>query len=310
MRATTIRDTMAVPTDHPQAPPPTTQVVTAAALSTGPRREIWFKRRIGLVYAARELWLFRGLIRSLAERDLRIRYKQAVLGIAWAVFTPIVLMLAFTLVFTKFGHVQTAGIPYPLFSYVGLIPWTFFSSSVLAGGMSLVSNTPLLNKLYCPREVFPLGGIAVAAADGLVSTLVLLALFPIEHFVPTRQAIYMPIMLLTLLAFTFGVTLATAALLVYLRDLRLALPLMIQLGLFVTPVAYGVAAIAKSRAGVLLYSALNPLVPVIAGLRQTLLLGQDPDWTSQLVGGASSLVFLVGGFLLFKYLETGLADVA
>jgi len=288
---------------------PTAQMRSASAMSE-PRPEIWFKRRIGLAQGLRELWDFRALIAALAERDLRIRYKQAALGMAWALFSPIVLMLAFTLVFTKFGHVATGGIPYPLFSYVGLIPWTFFSAAVMTGGMSLTMNIPLLNKLYCPREVFPLGATVVAAVDAAVSTLVLAVLFPIERYTPAWQTFYVPLLLAVLTAFTVGVTLATAAVIVYMRDLRHALPLVIQLGLFVTPVAYGAGAIAKTRARLIAYSALDPLVPVIDGLRRTMLLGLNPDWTTLLVGGSTSLIALVGGFLLFKRLETGLADVA
>jgi ABC-2 type transport system permease protein/lipopolysaccharide transport system permease protein len=281
-----------------------------AAAGDEPRAEIWFKRRVGFQQALRELWEFRGLIRALAERDLRIRYKQATLGIAWAVVTPIVMMLAFTLVFTKFGHVQTGGIPYPLFSYVGLIPWTFFSASVLIGSASLSTNTSLLNKLYCPREIFPIGTIVVAAVDSLLSSLVLLALFPIERYTPAAQMYYLPVMFLILVAFTTGVTLAVSTITVYMRDLRLAVPLVIQLGLFVTPVAYGASAVAKSRTDLLIYSALNPLVPVIEGLRDTMLEGNSPDWAMQLVGATSAVLFLLGGFTVFKRLETGLADVA
>src|SRR5262249_51539918 len=163
------------------------------------------------------------------------------LGMAWALLTPIVLMLVFTLVFTKFGKVDTGGAPYALFAYIGIIPWSFFSSSVLSGGMSLFANVALLNKLYCPREVFPLGAIAVAAADAVLSVLVLVALFLIEGYAPTIQALYAPIMLVTLLAFTLGITLAISATVIYMRDLRVALPLVIQFAIFVTPVAYNVS---------------------------------------------------------------------
>jgi ABC-2 type transport system permease protein/lipopolysaccharide transport system permease protein len=117
-------------------------------------------------------------------------------------------------------------------------------------------------------------------------------------------------MLLILLAFTVGVTLAIAGPVVYMRDLRVALPLVIQFGLFVSPVAYGASAIAKTRTEMIIYAALNPLVAVIDGLRRTMLLGQNPDWTIELVGAATALLVLGGGFMLFKRLETGLADVA
>jgi ABC-type polysaccharide/polyol phosphate export permease len=291
-----------------------TRSTVEAAARSQPRAEpdgaIWFKRQVRPGQALRDLWAFRGLIRALAERDLRVRYKQAALGFAWAFVTPIVMMLAFTLVFTKFGHVETGGIPYPLFSYIGLIPWTFFSASVLAGSLSLSTNTSLLNKLYCPREVFPIGTIVVAAADSLLSSLVLLALFPIEGYMPAAQMYYLPVMFVILVAFTTGVTLALSTITVYMRDLRLAVPLLIQLGLFVTPVAYGASALAHSHAELLVYSALNPLVPVIQGLRETVLAGQSPDWASQLVGAVSALLVLVAGFAVFKRLETGLADFA
>ncbi|MGH2851991.1 MAG: ABC transporter permease [Solirubrobacteraceae bacterium] len=260
--------------------------------------------------AIRELWAFRELVLTLAERDLRVRYKQAVLGIAWAVITPVVMMLAFSVIFQKFAHVKTGGVPYPLFSYMGLLPWTFFSSSLQTGGMSLVSNVPLLNKLYCPREVFPIAGIADAAADALIATVVLAVLFPVEGFAPKAQVYYVPLLLIVLVMFTLGVTLAVSAVVVFMRDLRLVLPLVIQLGLFVTPVIYQPSSISSSQTFLVGYSILNPLVPVIDWLRATVLSGHAPPWTALIAGGASSLVYLIGGFKLFKRLETGMADVA
>ena len=136
-----------------------------AGPQAGPRPEIWFRRRINLRTALRELWQYRELILTLTERDLRARYKQALLGFAWAVVTPLMLMAVFTLLFTKFkvARIDAEGVPYALFVYLGLIPWTFFSSSVGAGGMSLVANLSIVNKVYCPREVFPISAILVAA---------------------------------------------------------------------------------------------------------------------------------------------------
>ncbi len=283
-----------------------------APQSDEPRSEIWFRRRVSLTSAIRELWHFRELIVTLAERDLRVRYKQAVLGIAWAVITPVVMMIAFTLVFTKvttgiqFGH----GIPYVLGSYIGLIPWTFFSTCVTSGGMSLVSNVGLLNKLYCPREVFPIASIIDAMLDAVIASLVLLVLFPLEGFAPTAEAYYIPLLMIPLMAFTLGVTLAVSAILVFMRDLRLVLPLIIQLGLFATPVIYPPNKLVTSPSLLLVWSALNPLVPVIDGFRRVLLQGVPPDWSMFAVGTASSFVVLLAGFFLFKRLETGIADVA
>jgi ABC-2 type transport system permease protein/lipopolysaccharide transport system permease protein len=284
--------------------------VGSAARPAEPRPEIWFRRRINLRTAVRDIWPFRELVLTLAERDLRVRYKQALLGIAWSLITPVLLMLVFTFVFTKFAQVKTAGVPYPLFAYVALIPWTLFSSSVSAGGSSLVSNMAIVNRVYCPREVFPIATIIVAAVDAAISVFVLAILFAATGFSPKVETLYVPLFLPVLVAFTLGLTLALSSLLVYLRDLRHVLPLFIQAMLFATPVAYGIDVVAKTRAEVLIYSAVNPLAPVIDGVRRTMLLGHSPDWQALAVGAASSLLVLSAGYWLFKRLETGIADIA
>jgi ABC-type polysaccharide/polyol phosphate export permease len=278
----------------------------------GPRPEIWFRRRVKLGPALRELWSFRELILTLAERDLRVRYKQAVLGVAWALITPVIMMIAFTLVFSKVTHVNTyaPGVPYALFSYMGLLPWTFFSTSLATGGLSLVGNTPLLNKLYCPREVFPIAAMIDATVDALIASLVLILLFPILGFAPKIELLYVPLLFIPLIAFTLGTMMAVSVIVVFMRDLRLILPLIIQIGLFATPVIYSPATLFKSKALLIGYSILNPLVPVLDGLRRTVLQGLPPDWLSLVAGTISSLLVLLGGFVLFKRLETGIADVA
>jgi ABC-2 type transport system permease protein/lipopolysaccharide transport system permease protein len=275
-----------------------------------PRREIWFHRRVNLFSAVKELWHFRELTLTLAERDLRVRYKQAALGIAWAVITPVIMMIAFTLLFNRFAKINTGGTPYALFSYLGLLPWTFFSTAVAQGGVTLVMNNELLNKLYCPREVFPISSIIDAGVDAAIATCVLAVLFPLTGFAPKTTTYYLPLLLVVLLMFTLAVTIAVAAVTVYARDLRLALPLAIQVGLFATPVVYGASAISTSKAFLIVYSAINPLVPVIDGLRNTVLLGVPPNWVSLGVGAASSLIYLLAAFLLFKRLEVGMADIA
>jgi ABC-type polysaccharide/polyol phosphate export permease len=276
----------------------------------GPRPEIWFRRRRSMVAAIRELLQFGELMLSLAERDLRMRYKQAALGLAWAVLTPLLLMLAFSLVFTRFGRIDTNGAPYPLFSYLGLVPWSFFAAALSQGGMSLTTNVPLLNKVYCPREIFPLAATLVAAVDAFIAGIVLIPLFPITGFAPKVETLYVPLLLLVLIAFTVGVTLAVSVALVYMRDLRFAIPLVLQFGIFVTPVAYNVEVVARTTPQLALYSALNPLVAVIDGFRRTVLYGQPPQWWSLLAGGITATAAMVGGFWLFKRLETGIADVA
>ena len=134
-----------------------------------PPAELRFRRRIRVGASLRELWLSRELIRSLAERDLRARYNQAFLGFAWAILTPVALMVVFTVFFQGVAKIDTGGVPYALFAYVGLVPWTFFSTSVSQGGQSLLTNTNVLTKVYCPREVFPLASVVVAAVDAVIA---------------------------------------------------------------------------------------------------------------------------------------------
>jgi ABC-type polysaccharide/polyol phosphate export permease len=278
------------------------------ATLSAPPPELRFRRRVRLRHSVREVWRSRELIRTLAERQLRARYKQAVLGFGWAILTPVVLMVVFTIFFQPVADVDTGGVPYPLFAYLGILPWTFFSSSVSEGGQSLVQNMPILNKVYCPREVFPMSSIAVAGVDTSIALLVLVGLFLLESFAPTPTAVWVPVILVVQLTFTLGMTLIVSALLVYLRDLRHMLPIALQLGLFATPVAYGMEAIPQQYR--LAYSALNPLAPVIDGYRRTVLMDQPPHWEWLLAGAVTSTVLLVVGYVSFKRLETGFADVA
>jgi ABC-2 type transport system permease protein/lipopolysaccharide transport system permease protein len=273
-----------------------------------PPRELRYHRRLRPGAVVRELLHARELIWTLAEREVRARYKQTILGFAWALITPVTLMLAFTLFFDRVADIDTGGAPYALYSYVALLPWTFFSNSVSQGGQSLTSNLALLNKVYCPREVFPLGSIAVAALDTLVATAVLGVLFGALQYAPRPESIAVPALLAVQVAFTVGVALIVSVVTVYLRDLRQALPIILQFGLFATPVAYGMDAVPSWARPV--YSFLNPLAPVIDGYRRTVLLGRPPDWDLLAIGAVSASLVLVGGYVLFKRLETGIADVA
>jgi ABC-type polysaccharide/polyol phosphate export permease len=273
-----------------------------------PPPEILFRLKLNVFAAVREVWGARELVRTLAERDFRIRYKQAVLGFAWAVLTPVSLMVVFTLFFKRVANVDTGGAPYVLFAYLGLLPWTFFSTSVAQGGQTLVTNSALLQKVYCPREVFPLASCLVAAIDTAIATLVLAVLFVVTGYAPRLTTLWIPVLLAVQVAFTFGVALVTSGVLVFFRDLRHALPIILQLGLFATPVAYGMNVVPASLQ--VLYSAANPLAPVIDGYRRTVLLGQAPDFHLLVPGAITSTVLLVIGYIVFKRLEPGFADYA
>lgn len=273
-----------------------------------PPGELIFRRRVRIRTALAEVWNSRELVRTLAEREIRARYKQALLGFSWAVITPLVLMVVFTVFVSRVADVDTGDVPYPLFAYLGLLPWTFFSTSLSAGGQSLVTNSALLNKIYCPREVFPLASVIVAGVDTVISTAILGVLFVIFTFAPQITSLWIPLLLLVQIGFTIAVTLIISGVLVYLRDLRQALPLILQFGLFATPVAWGIDVVPSSLQ--LPYSIINPLAPVIDGYRRSILFGQAPQWDLLLPAAASTVVMLVVGYKVFKRLETGFADAA
>lgn len=274
----------------------------------GPPPELLYKRRISLRSGLRELRDGWPLIMSLTEREFRVRYKQAVLGVAWAVLSPIALMLVFSVFFQRVAKIDTHGIPYPLFSYVGLLPWGFFSSSFSNASTSILTNKSLLNKLYCPREVFPLSDVGVAAVNTLISTGVLALMFAFYQTAPKATTVWVPLIVLVQLMFTVGVSLIAAAVVVYARDMLHAIPIILQLGLFATPVAYGMSEIPVQFR--LMYSFLNPLAPLIEDYRRAVLYGQGPQWAYFAAGTATTVVVLSFGYWLFKRLETRFADVA
>ena len=273
-----------------------------------PDPSLRFKRRIHLGASMRELFQSGELTRSLAERDLKSRYKQAVLGVGWAVVTPLLLMVVSSVFFQRVARVDTDPAPYALFSYLGTLPWSFFNSALSNGGQSLVANNTLLNKVYCPREVFPIAAVLVSAVDLAIATGVLGVLFVLYGYGPTATAVWVPVLLAIQVAFTLGVVFIFSGVLVYVRDLRQALPMILQVGLFATPVFYGVDKFPQDL--LTLYATVNPLVGVIDGYRRTVLYGQSPDWSLVGPGAATSLVILIVGYLVLKRLETRFADVA
>jgi ABC-2 type transport system permease protein/lipopolysaccharide transport system permease protein len=256
----------------------------------------------------RSLWRARPIVRTITERNLRVRYKQSFLGFAWALLTPVGLLIGLIIVFHRVAGVETGDVPYPLFAYVGLLAWTFFSASLSVGGSSVVNDKALLSKSRFPREVFPLSGVALSGVDAAMALVPLGILFAIEGRAPAPTTPLAILPLLVLVAFTVGMALALSAIIVHLRDVRLALPILLQIGLFLTPVAYSLDLVPSWAR--LAYCFLNPVAPVIDGLRRTVLEGELPRWQYLGAGAATAVLVLVGGYLLFKRLEGSFADVA
>ena len=273
-----------------------------------PRPEWIYHRSLRPGRLLGDLWRARGIVKTLTERDLRVRYKQSLLGFTWAVLTPLGLLVAFMIVFQRAADVETGGVPYPLFAFVGLVPWMFFSSGLSTGGNSVLNDKALLSKAQFPREVFPLGGVAVAGVDALMGLVPLTVLFLAYGRAPSATAPLAVLPLLVMVAFVTGLALFLSAVIVHLRDVRLALPLALQILLFATPVGYSLDVVPERLR--LTYSFLNPLGPVIDSYRRTVLMGEQPRWEYLGAGSVTALAVLVGGYLVFKRLETGFADVA
>lgn len=272
-----------------------------------PPPEIRYRRGFRLGAARRDLWANRHVVYNLGHREVRVKYSQAVLGFAWALMTPLALMIVFTVFLKRVTTIDTHGIPYPVFSYTGLLAWTFFAGAIGSAANVLIGN-PLLNKVYAPREVFVLATMGTSGVDALLASIALGGLFIIYGVVPQATTVWVPVLLLVLVMFTVGVGLFLASVTVYLRDIRHALPLLLQVGLFVTPVIYGIDKIPKEWRGI--YVFFNPVAMVIDNLRRTVLYGESPQFQYLGIASVSATIALVVGYMVFKQLETGFADVS
>jgi ABC-type polysaccharide/polyol phosphate export permease len=253
----------------------------------------------------RELWEYRELGGFLALRDLKARYKQAVFGFAWALAQPLAGVVIFTIVFRRLADMPSDGIPYPVFSYVGLTVWAYFAGSVSKATESLVSNSALVTKIYFPRVLAPFAAVLPALVDMVLALSLLAILMPVFGVTPTWALLLTPLWVLPLVAAALGTGLWLGTLNVSYRDVGHAIALLIQLWLFASPVAYPSSAVPEQWRT--LYF-LNPVTGVIEGFRWSLLGGPWPG-PRILVSFAVIVVLLVGGLLYFLRLERRFADV-
>jgi lipopolysaccharide transport system permease protein len=254
----------------------------------------------------RELWAYRELLYFLTWRDILIRYKQAVIGVAWAIVQPLLTMVVFTVIFNKALGVQSSSpdIPYPVFSLAGLLPWQFFSGALSRSGVSLVSNANLLTKVYFPRLVIPTSAVLGGLVDLGISFIVLLALMAGYGIAPTWHMVFLPLFVLLAFVSALAVSLWLSALNVLYRDVQYIIPFMVQIWMYVSPVIYPVPE------GSLRFAfALNPMTGVIGGFRWALL-GQELPSTGYLAISIAVIVLLaVSGLFYFKRMERVFADV-
>ena len=253
----------------------------------------------------RELWAYRELIAFLAIRDVKVRYKQAVLGMLWAVLQPLAGALVFTLVFDRIAKLPSDGIPYPVFAFVGVTVWTYFTSSVQTAMSSLVGNVGLVTKVYFPRMAAPIAAVLPGLLDMGISLLILIVLMVVYGVAPGPALLALPLCIVLLVALAFGVGLILATLNVRYRDVKGVSSLLLQLWLFASPVAYA-SSVIQDRWGVLY--ALNPMAGIIDAFRWALLDTPPPD-PSALVGLVVLAVVLVVGLAVFAREERRFADI-
>ena len=255
----------------------------------------------------RDLWRFRELFYFLAWRDLLIRYKQTVVGVAWSVIRPLLTMLVFTVIFGKLGKMPSGGVPYSILVFCGMLPWQFFSTALSESGNSLVNNTNLISKIYFPRLIIPASSVITALADFLVSALFLSLLMSWYHFVPSANIVFLPLFAALAFSASLGAGLWIAALMVEYRDFRFIVPFIVQLGLYVSPVGFLSTIVPEKYR--LLYS-LNPMAGVIDGFRWSILGGEHRLYAPGLLASVSGIVvLLITGIWYFRRTERTFADV-
>jgi lipopolysaccharide transport system permease protein len=254
----------------------------------------------------RDLWAYRELVYFLVWRDLKVRYKQTVLGVAWAVLQPLVTVIIFTFIFSRLAGLPSEGVPYPVFALAALLPWQLFSAAVSGSSNSLVGSASLVTKVYFPRLIIPIAAVTSTLADFAISTVLLAGLMIWYGILPGVGVVLLPLFVLQALVLALGIGLWTSALNVQYRDVQYALPFLLQVLLFVSPVAYSTALVPEGPWRIVY--GLNPLVSVIQGFRWALLGAAPPGplvWPSVLVTAA----LFVGGLLFFKRMEDSFADV-
>lgn len=253
-----------------------------------------------------EFWAFRELFLALTLKEIKIRYKQTLLGAAWAVLQPVALTVIFTVVFSLFLKVDSGSVPYPVFAYSALLPWTFFSTALSFGALSIVNNGNLVTKVYFPREMLPLSAVGAAFFDFLMAAVVFALMMIFYKISISATILFAPLIIVSILLLTTGVSLILATLNVLFRDIRFIIPLLLQIWLYLTPIIYSSEAIPQKFK--FLYW-LNPLAPLIETFRQITVHGQNPRVFDLAYAGLISIVIFALGFWFFKSRERIFADV-
>jgi lipopolysaccharide transport system permease protein len=255
----------------------------------------------------RELYRYRDLLYFLTFRSIRVLYAQSAIGIGWAVLQPLCAMLVFTVIFGKFAAIQSDGVPYAIFSFVALVPWTYFSNALLEASNSLVNQAQMITKVYFPRVVLPLSAVLAKLIDFCIAMVMLLMMMAWYRVVPTWNVVFLPLLVLVMLTAAAGLGMWLTALAIHYRDVKHALSFITQLIMYSSPVVYSASIVPAKWQRVY---AINPMVGVIEGFRAALLGTRPMPWDWIAVGSVSAAAMLLSGLLFFRHQERIFADVA
>lgn len=255
----------------------------------------------------REVWAYRELLYFLVWRDIKVRYKQTVIGAAWAIIQPFFTMVVFSLFFGQLAGMPSDGIPYPIFSYAALVPWTFFSTGLSQSSNSLVGSANLIKKIYFPRLVIPISSVLSGVVDFVLAFAVLLIMMLVFGIVPTINVVWLPLFLLLALVTSLGVGLWLSAMNVQFRDVRYTVPFLVQVWMYATPIAYSSSLIENDLLRTLY--GLNPMVGVVEGFRWALLGTDTQPGPIIAVSSLAAVLLLVSGLFYFRRMEKTFADV-
>lgn len=253
-----------------------------------------------------EIWRYRDLLSFMIRRDIKTLYAQSVLGIGWAVIQPIFSMVVFSIVFGRIAGIGSEGVPYPIFAFTALVPWTYFSNSLAAASGSVVNASAMITKVYFPRVLIPLAPILAKLVDLLIAGLILVGMLAWYGFAPNLSLAAMPLLLLIMIISALGMGMWTSALATHYRDVKHAMNFLIQLLMYAAPVVYPASRIPD---GLRLLYAVNPMSGVIEGFRAALLGTTPMPWDMLAVGGSAALLMAISGGLYFKRMEYHFADV-
>lgn len=252
-----------------------------------------------------ELWEYRELLYFLVWRDIKVRYKQTALGVLWAIIQPVLTMVVFSIFFGKLGKLSSDGIPYPIFSFAALVPWTLFSNGLTQATNSLVASSNLIKKVYFPRLIIPIATVLAGVIDFLLAFGVLLVLMIFYGITPTINTLWLPVFLLLTIIASLAVSLWLSALNVEYRDIRYVIPFLTQIWLFATPIAYSSTLLSEPWRTIY---GLNPMVGVVEGFRWALLGTNTQPGMMAIASAAAALVLLFSGAFYFRRMEKTFAD--